>query len=72
MSEFCGCCDKFVLTNGEPEDCEVTWEPTLWATAEDFASYGSMRARVSSSVSILYRFCYVLHFKHFIIYVCFL
>jgi hypothetical protein len=27
MSEYCGCCGKFVWPNGEPEDWEVTWEP---------------------------------------------
>jgi hypothetical protein len=51
MPKYCGCCDKFVWPNDDPlEDWEVSWEPMLWRAVEDFASYGSMRALVSSSV----------------------
>jgi hypothetical protein len=25
--EYCDCCNKWVLPNGEPEDWEETWEP---------------------------------------------
>jgi hypothetical protein len=28
MPEYCGCCGKFVWRNSEPEDWELTWEPT--------------------------------------------
>jgi hypothetical protein len=56
MSEYCDCYDKFVWSNCEPEDWEVTWEPTMWAATEDFASFDLMRALVSSSDSILVSF----------------
>jgi hypothetical protein len=30
MSEYCGCCGKFVWPNGDPlEDWEVSWGPEL-------------------------------------------
>jgi hypothetical protein len=38
MPEYWDCCGKCVWPNGESEDWEETWEPTLWAAAEDFAS----------------------------------
>jgi hypothetical protein len=28
MTEYCDCCGTFVWLSGEPEDWEVTWEPT--------------------------------------------
>jgi hypothetical protein len=30
MPEYCGCCDKFVCSSGDPpEDWEISWEPKL-------------------------------------------
>jgi hypothetical protein len=34
MSEYCGCCAKFVWPNGDPlEGWEDNWEPKLWRVA---------------------------------------
>jgi hypothetical protein len=40
MSKYYAYCGKVVWPNGEPEDWEVTWEPTPWVVADDFRIIG--------------------------------
>jgi hypothetical protein len=61
MPEYYGCCGQFLWPSGDPpEDCEVSWSPSFEELSRTSHHRVSMRALVSWSASLLYRFCFVL------------